>query len=85
MYDGIDRDDSGLVSWHFEVDRYFGSKVSELVYSFPVNVLPQEKNALDPGFQLKYNTLSTVTASVGNEESTSKDAPPTATPGLEMG
>ena len=82
LYDRTDRADSGLVYWHFEIDRYFGPKVSELVYSFPIKVLPQEKNALDPGVQLKYSTFSTVAASVGNEESKSKDAPLTSTPGL---
>ena len=80
LYDSTDRDDSGCVLWHFEVELYFGPKVSELVDSFPVKVLPREKDALDPGFELEYNTPSTVAASGGNEESTSKDAPRVAHP-----
>lgn len=72
---------SGLVLWHFEVDRYFGPNVGELEYSFPVKVLPSEKDALDPGFQLKYNTPLTITASGGNGDSTSKETPYTGSDG----
>ena len=44
-----------------------------------VKVLPRERDAVDPGFELKYNTI---TASVGDAESMSKsnDAPNTAIP-----
>ena len=66
------RGHSGLVLWHFETDRYFGSRVGDVQGRIPVKVLPREKDAVDPGFELKYNTL---TASLGNAESASKDAP----------
>ena len=91
MYGSTDRDDSGLVRWAFETPRYFGTTVRE---GIPVKVLPREEHALDPGFELKYNTPSAVTASVVNGavtasvaigesigESTSKDALHTASSG----
>ena len=74
LYDRTDRVDSGFVYWTFETSRYFGSAVPE---GIPVKILPREKNALDPGFELNYNTPSTGGASMVNGESTSKIAPHT--------
>ena len=45
-------------------------------------MLPREKNALNPGSELKYNTPSTVGASMANGKSTSKNAHHTA---LDLG
>ena len=66
LYDRTDHIDSGLVCWTFKTPRYFGSIVPE---GIPVKVLPREKNALDPGFELKYNTPSTGGASMVHEKS----------------
>ncbi len=80
MYDGVDCDDSGFVLWHFETERYFGSKIGEVEDRLAVKVLPREKGALDPGFQLRYNSPSTVTASVGHEQSMSEGVSRLASP-----
>ena len=81
LYDMIDRNNSGFIHWHMAIDRYFGSKVGKVQDRIPVKVLPREKDALDPGFELNFNTPSTATAPVGNGESTSKDAARAASPG----
>lgn len=75
VYDRTDRGHSGSILWHFEVDRYFGSKSGEAEDRLAVKMLPREKNAPEPGFQLEYKTSSTVIASVGDETSVSKNIP----------
>ncbi|KAF6227937.1 hypothetical protein HO133_007665 [Letharia lupina] len=72
---GIECFCSGSILWHFEVDRYFGSKSGEVEDRLAVKMLPREKNAPEPGFQLEYKTPSTVIASVGDEMSVSKNIP----------
>ncbi len=80
MYEGTDCDNSGFVLWHFEIERYFGSKIGEVEDRLAVKVLSRENGALDPGFQLRYNSPSAVTASVGHEQSMSDDVPRLASP-----
>ena len=80
MYDGADCDGSGFVLWHFETERYFGSKIDVVEDKLVVKLLPREKGALEPGYQLRYKSPSTVTASVGHEQSKSEDVPRPASP-----
>ena len=48
---------TGLVNWHFEVDRYFGKNHAEVKNKLVIQLLPREKDALEPAHQLRYDTL----------------------------
>ena len=54
---GIEYVCTGLVSWHFQVDRYFGENFTEVSDKLVVDLLPKEKNALVSAHQLQYDKL----------------------------
>ncbi len=54
---GIECVCTGLVSWHFKVDRYFGENFSEVSDKLVDDLLPQEKNAPVSAHQLQYDEL----------------------------
>ena len=54
---GIECVCTGLVSWHFKIDRYFGENSSEVSNTLMVDLLPQEKNALVSAHELQYDQL----------------------------
>ena len=47
---------TGLVNGHFEVDRYFGKNHAEVKNKSVVQIIPREKDALEPAHQLRYDT-----------------------------
>ena len=49
---GIECVCTGLVSWHFKVERYFGENFSEVSAKLVVDLLPKEKIALASAYQV---------------------------------
>ena len=54
---GIEFVCTGLVSWHFQIDRYFGENFREVSDKLVVDLLPKEKNALVSAHQLQYDKV----------------------------
>ena len=54
---GIECVCTGLVNWHFQIDRYFGENFTEVSDKLVVDLLPKEKNALAPAHQLRYDEI----------------------------
>ena len=54
---GIECVCTGLVNWHFQVDRYFGENYTEVSGKLVVDLLQKEKNALAPAHQLQYDEM----------------------------
>lgn len=55
---GIECVCTGLVSWHFQADRYFGENSTEVSEKLVDDLLPKEKNALVSANQLQYDEIS---------------------------
>ena len=54
---GIECVCTGLVSWHFQVDRHFGENFTAVSDKLVADLLPKGKNALAPAHQLRYDEI----------------------------